>query len=149
MDYLALIVAIIGYAIVAWLLLAIGVIIFIPNTGSSMSYFDLLIGRCRHLIHRIQLRWMKKVPVEEPVDPTIVHTPGTCGGRARIAGHRIAVWLIELHRRYGHSVEDTLDTYPTLNEEQVLAALHYADHHPAEIDQDIRDQAEYDFGVKR
>lgn len=69
----------------------------------------------------------------------VVHTPRVCGGRARIAGTRITVWVLERKRRGGDSVADILRAFPSLNEAQVYAGWAYADEHRAEIDADIQD----------
>lgn len=69
----------------------------------------------------------------------IEHTPGVCGGRARVGGHRIAVWLLEEDRRQGWSVARILEAYPSLEAEDVRQAWRYAELHPAEIDSDIND----------
>lgn len=64
----------------------------------------------------------------------IVATPGTCGGRPRIDGHRIRVQDIAIaHVRRGLSVDEILQHYPSLNLAQVHAALAYFYDHEAEI----------------
>lgn len=79
-----------------------------------------------------------------PTRPTpdvapVVRTVRTCGGRARISGTRIAVWVLASLRRQGASDADILRMYPSLTSDQVSAALTYADEHPAEIESDMRD----------
>jgi len=71
----------------------------------------------------------------------IVHTPGVCGGQARIAGTRIKVkhvyrWVEEM----GMSPAQVVDEYPHLNRAQVHAALAYYWSHPDEIRSDIDDE---------
>ncbi len=103
------------------------------------SWFDRLLNWLRS--------WFQH-PEEDTATPLIVHTPGVVGGRARIAGHRMPVWLFELYRRGGKaSVAELLEMYPQLNEEEIQAAWDYADTHRQEIDQDIQDQAMSDFHI--
>src|SRR4051794_33590218 len=73
-------------------------------------------------------------------EPRIVSTPGTCGGKARIDGHRIkvedvAVW----YERMGLSHDEIVSTWPSLTLAEVHAALAYYDAHRERIDADIRD----------
>ncbi len=69
----------------------------------------------------------------------VVHTPRTCGGRARLSGTRITVWVLESLRRQGASVSDILRKFPALKSGQVRSAWKYADEHADEIEEDIRD----------
>ena len=70
----------------------------------------------------------------------IVATPGTCGGKPRIAGHRIRVQDIALwHERLGYSVAEIVAHYPQLTLAEVHAALAYYYDHQEEIQQDIRE----------
>ena len=70
----------------------------------------------------------------------IVATPGTCGGKPRIAGHRIRVQDIALwHERLGYSVAEIVAHYPQLTLAEVHAALAYYYDHREAIQQDIRD----------
>ena len=64
----------------------------------------------------------------------IVLTPGTCGGKPRIAGHRIRVQDIALwHERLGYSIEEIIAHYPQLTLADVHAALAYYYDHREEI----------------
>jgi len=70
----------------------------------------------------------------------IVTTPGTCGGKPRIAGHRIRVQDIALwHERLGYSVAEIVAHYPQLTPAEVHAALAYYYDHREAIQQDMRD----------
>lgn len=70
----------------------------------------------------------------------IVATPGTCGGKPRIAGHRIRVQDVALwHERLGYSVAEIVAHYPQLTLAEVHAALAYYYDHREAIQQDIRD----------
>jgi len=76
--------------------------------------------------------------------PRIVSTPGTCGGKPRIAGHRITVKHVALdHRRGGMSPDEIVAAYPGLTRADVDAALAYdADNRDA-VDADIRADDEH------
>ncbi|MBO0699511.1 MAG: DUF433 domain-containing protein [Zavarzinella sp.] len=69
----------------------------------------------------------------------IVHTPGVCGGRARIDGTRIKVkhvyrWVEE----EGMTPAQVVEQYPHLTRAQVYAALAYYWSHPDEIEDEDR-----------
>jgi uncharacterized protein (DUF433 family) len=71
----------------------------------------------------------------------IVHTPGVCGGRARIDGTRIKVkhvyrWVEE----QGMTPTQVVEQYPHLTRAQVYAALAYYWSHPDEIAAEIDDE---------
>ena len=70
---------------------------------------------------------------------SVVMTPGTCSGDARIDGTRIMVWLLEAYRRDGVSEAGLLDWYPTLGPGDLRSAWSYADAHRAEMDAAIAD----------
>jgi len=68
----------------------------------------------------------------------IVSTPGTCGGRPRIDGHRITVENIAIWReRLGMSPDEIVSAYPTLTLSDVHAALAYYYENRQRIDADI------------
>jgi uncharacterized protein (DUF433 family) len=53
-----------------------------------------------------------------------VSTPGTCGGKPRLNGHRITVKQIVLdHQRGGTSPDEIVSAYPSLSLSDVYAAL--------------------------
>lgn len=53
-------------------------------------------------------------------------TPGVCGGKPRIAGHRIKVQDIVIwHEKMGMSPDEILSSYPSINLSDVYAALAY------------------------
>ena len=65
-------------------------------------------------------------------------TPGTCGGRPRIAGHRITVQNIVIcHERMGMCPDEIVGAYPTITLADVYAALAYYHDHRDEIREDI------------
>jgi uncharacterized protein (DUF433 family) len=70
----------------------------------------------------------------------IVTTPGTCGGKPRIDGHRVkvadvAVW----YERMGLSPDEIVSEWPSLTLSDVHAALAYYYDHRERIDADIRE----------
>jgi len=68
----------------------------------------------------------------------IVSTPGTCGGKPRLDGHRITVKHIILdHQRGGMSPDENVSAYPSLTLSDVYSALAYYHDHRADIDADI------------
>ena len=65
-------------------------------------------------------------------------TPGTCGGKPRIAGHRISVQNIVIsHERMGLSPDEIVGAYPSITLADVYAALAYYHDHRDEIREDI------------
>jgi uncharacterized protein (DUF433 family) len=83
-------------------------------------------------------------PNESQMPPLIAEhiemTPGVCGGKPRIAGHRIRVQDIAIwHEQWGYSPEEIVSHYPQLSLADVHAALAYYFDHRDEIQQHIRD----------
>jgi uncharacterized protein (DUF433 family) len=77
-----------------------------------------------------------------PDKAEIVRTPGTCGGRPRIAGHRIRVAdVIDIRDTLGQSPEQIARDYQ-LSLEQVQLAITYYEEHKTEIDDEIRENEE-------
>jgi uncharacterized protein (DUF433 family) len=68
----------------------------------------------------------------------IVKTPGTCGGKARIAGHRIRVQDVALWTEEGRSPDEILGEFPQISLADVYAALAYYHDHRTEIDAEIQ-----------
>ena len=69
----------------------------------------------------------------------IVKTPGTCGGRARIDGHRIRVQDVAIEYEWqGLSPEEICHEHPGLTLAQVHAALAYYYDHRDEILAEIK-----------
>ncbi len=73
-------------------------------------------------------------------------TPGTCGGKPRIAGHRVRVQDIVLWTEQGQSPDEIVHHIPTITLADVHAALTYYHDHRDQIDQDIRE--EFDVSTK-
>lgn len=65
-------------------------------------------------------------------------TPGVCGGKPRIAGHRIRVQDIAvLHERRGLTPDEIVETYPSLTLSDVHAALAYYFDHREQVEKDL------------
>jgi len=73
------------------------------------------------------------------INPRIVKTAGICGGNARIAGTRMAIWCLHASRGAGCSDERFLELYPWLTREDLLAAWQYVELNQDEIQQQIED----------
>ena len=72
------------------------------------------------------------------IAPHIEITPGVCGGKPRIAGHRIKVQDIVIwHERMRMSVDEIIYHHPTISLADVYAALTYYHDHREEIRQEI------------
>jgi uncharacterized protein (DUF433 family) len=67
----------------------------------------------------------------------IVQTPEVCGGRPRIAGHRITVQNIAIDFNAGMKPEDIISEKPYLTLAEVYAALAYYYANQEAIDADI------------
>jgi len=76
--------------------------------------------------------------------PSIVSTPGVCGGAARLIRTRIPVWTIERMRQLGLSDLDILRSFPTLRAIDLVEASSYAACHREEIEKAIRENEEDD-----
>lgn len=71
-------------------------------------------------------------------------TPGVCGGKPRIAGHRITVQNIVIwHERVGMSPDEIAASHPSITLADVYAALAYYHDHEAEILNQIREDEEF------
>jgi uncharacterized protein (DUF433 family) len=84
---------------------------------------------------------MSQLPV---ITEHIEITPDTCGGKPRIAGHRIKVQDIVIwHEKMGMSPDEIVSSYSTINLSDVYAALAYYHDHLEEIRQHIQEDEEY------
>src|SRR4051812_44237365 len=64
----------------------------------------------------------------------ITKTPGVCGGKACIAGHRIRVMdVVVMHEKWGKSPDEIVDSFPGVTLADVHAALAYYHDHRDEI----------------
>jgi uncharacterized protein (DUF433 family) len=76
-------------------------------------------------------------------------TPGVCGGKPRIAGHRIRVQDIVIFYEYqGMTPDEIVDDYPSISLADVHAALAYYYDHLEEIRQYIRESEEFSAQMK-
>lgn len=68
----------------------------------------------------------------------ITKTPGVCGGRACIAGHRIRVMdVVVWHEKRGYSPDEVVAMFPGITLADVHAALAYYIDHREEIDDEF------------
>jgi len=69
----------------------------------------------------------------------ITRTPGVCGGRACIAGHRVRVLdIIVWHEHQGMTPDEIVSEVPSLTLADVHAALAYYFDHMEEIREEMR-----------
>lgn len=82
---------------------------------------------------------------DHPADRVrIVSTPGICGGRPRIDGHRIQVEDIAIwHERMGMSPDQIVSEHPSITLADVHAALAYYYENRERIDADIEAAKQY------
>lgn len=77
-------------------------------------------------------------------------TPGVCGGKPRIAGHRIRVQdIVVLQERWALSPEEIVGEYPSITLADVHAALAYYYDHRAEIRDLMRQEDEFAAEMER
>lgn len=86
-------------------------------------------------------------PRSLPLADRIEKRPGVCGGSACVRGTRIPVWCIVNKRRLGMDDAEILDSYPSINEQDLLAAWEYGFEHQHEIDTDIRENEAGEEGL--
>jgi uncharacterized protein (DUF433 family) len=80
----------------------------------------------------------------------IVKTPGVCGGRARIDGHRIRVQDIAIEYEWqGLSPEEICREHPGLTLAQIHSALAYYYDHREEVQAEIRADEAFVADLKR
>jgi uncharacterized protein (DUF433 family) len=69
----------------------------------------------------------------------ISRTPGVCGGKACVAGHRVRVLdIVVCHEHQGMTPDEIVCHYPTITLADVHAALAYYFEHIDEIQQEMR-----------
>jgi uncharacterized protein (DUF433 family) len=72
------------------------------------------------------------------ITPHIAKTPGVCGGRACIAGHRIRVMdIVAWHEMRGMPAKEIVVQFPGITLADVHAALAYYFDHRDEIEADF------------
>jgi uncharacterized protein (DUF433 family) len=75
--------------------------------------------------------------------PSVVRTPGVCGGSPRLIRTRIPVWLLQQLRSTGFTDARILECYPTLTAGDLAQAWGYVRSHEAEIAGEIRENEQY------
>jgi uncharacterized protein (DUF433 family) len=82
--------------------------------------------------------------MESVISEHVEITPGVCGGKPRIAGHRIKVQDVVIwHERMGLSPDEIVSQHPGISLADVYAALAYYYDHLEEIRQQIREDEAY------
>ena len=80
----------------------------------------------------------------EVIRQHITKTPGVCGGRACIAGHRIRVMdVVVWHEMRGYSADEIVAMFPGITLADVHAALAYYFDNRQEIEADFRNDQEW------
>ena len=75
----------------------------------------------------------------EVLSAHITQTPGICGGKACIAGHRIRVAdIVVWHEMRGYSADEVVDMFPGITLADVYAALAYYHDHRRDIQAELR-----------
>ena len=79
----------------------------------------------------------------------IIKTPGICGGRACIAGHRVRVAdIVVWHEKRGYCPDEIVDMFPGITLADVYAALAYYFANRQEIMDDFRKSEEWGDWLK-
>jgi uncharacterized protein (DUF433 family) len=82
---------------------------------------------------------LKERNIQNVIAQHITKTPGICGGKACIAGHRIRVMdIVVRHEMRGHSAAEIVAMFPGITRADVHAALVYYFDNRAEIDADFK-----------
>jgi uncharacterized protein (DUF433 family) len=81
---------------------------------------------------------------QDAIRTHITKTPGVCGGRACIAGHRIRVMdIVAWHEMPGCSADEVVDMFPGITPADVHDALAYYFDNREEIEADFRKDEEW------
>jgi len=79
----------------------------------------------------------------ETITQRITKTPGVCGGRACIAGHRIRVMdIVAWHEEEAKTPAEIVEMFPSITLSDVHSALAYYYDHVDEIQQEMREHEE-------
>jgi uncharacterized protein (DUF433 family) len=90
-----------------------------------------------------------EAPMQAVITPHITKTPGICGGRACIAGHRVRVLdVVVWHEKRGYSPDEIVDMFPGITLADVYAALCYYFDNRQEIDDEFKSSDEWAEWVK-
>jgi uncharacterized protein (DUF433 family) len=77
--------------------------------------------------------------MSKSTEDRITRTPGVCGGKACIAGHRVRVLdVVAWHEHQGMTPDEIVSHVPTITLADVHAALAYYFDHIEEIQQEMR-----------
>jgi uncharacterized protein (DUF433 family) len=88
-----------------------------------------------------------RIPADDRI--RIVCTPGTCGGKPRIDGHRITVEDVVIwHERLGMSPDEIVTAIPGITLSDVHAALAYYFEHRDQVDADVLDGERFVARIK-
>ncbi len=80
----------------------------------------------------------------------IVKTPGVCGGKARIAGHRVRVLdIVAWHEHQGMTPDEIVSHVPTITLADVHIALAYYFDHVEEIQAEMRSERDLAEEMRR
>ncbi|MDZ7619691.1 MAG: DUF433 domain-containing protein [Patescibacteria group bacterium] len=80
----------------------------------------------------------------------IMKTPGVCGGKACIAGHRIRVMdIVVWHERRGYTPDEIVEMFPGTTLADIHAALAYYFDNQAEIVADFLAESETAESLRR
>jgi uncharacterized protein (DUF433 family) len=81
--------------------------------------------------------------MDQLISNHISKTPGVCGGRACITGHRIRVMdIVVWHQLRGYSADEICQMYPGISLADVYAAVTYYFDNRQEIDDDFAAEEE-------
>lgn len=87
--------------------------------------------------------------MENVLTQHIAKTPGICGGRACIVGHRIRVQdIVVWHEKRGYSPDQIVDMFPGITLADVYAALAYYFDNRQEIEEEFKQAEQWAETVK-
>jgi uncharacterized protein (DUF433 family) len=88
--------------------------------------------------------------MSKSTEDRITRSPGVCGGKACIAGHRVRVLdVVVWHEHQGMTPDEIVSHIPTLTLADVHAALAYYFDHIDEIQQEMRAEREFSEEFRR
>ena len=115
---------------------------FLVNAAQLPTY-KLYCWFCVKVMLEKNTKKTNRSPMTAVISQHIEITPGVCGGRPRIAGHRIRVQDVAVwHEQMGMSPDEIVSRYPNITLSDVYAALAYYHDHFQEIREHIRDDEE-------
>jgi uncharacterized protein (DUF433 family) len=87
--------------------------------------------------------------MENVIAQHITKTPGVCGGRPCIAGHRIRVQdIVVWHEKRGYSPDEIVDMFEGISLADVYAALAYYFDHREEIQEEFQKERDWEERLK-